>query len=191
LDPTHQHCFGIFQGGVFPELRLESLRFIQSLPFHGIAIGGLSVGESREDMLKVLRTVGPHLDPNRPRYLMGVGTPRDFLMAIEHGVDMFDCVMPTRVARHGRGFTSNGQVNLLNSRYRTLDAPLDENCRCRVCQTVPAAYVHHLLKVKETSGQRLLTLHNLAFFADFLDQVRLAIIAGQYQEFCDHWIPKL
>ncbi|MBW7874446.1 MAG: tRNA guanosine(34) transglycosylase Tgt [Candidatus Cloacimonetes bacterium] len=190
-DPGRQHLFGIFQGGVHQDLRERSLKFIQDLPFSGIAIGGLSVGESREDMSRVLQHVGPLMDPHRLHYLMGVGTPHDFLTAIECGVDLFDCVMPTRVARHGRAFTANGQVNLLNSRFRTQLSAIDSHCDCRICQNYSASYVHHLLKMKETTGQRLLTWHNLAFFKNFLKNAREAIGAGQFLEFRDHWLERL
>ena len=190
-DPGDQHLFGIFQGGVHLDLREQSLKFIQDLPFSGIAIGGLSVGESREDMGRVLTHVGPLLDPARPHYLMGVGTPHDFLTAIECGVDLFDCVMPTRVARHGRAFTENGQINLLNAKYRTQLAAIDDACDCRVCQNYSASYVHHLLRMKETTGQRLLTWHNLAFFKRFLDAARESIMTSQFPEFRDHWRQRL
>jgi queuine tRNA-ribosyltransferase len=122
---------------------------------------------------------------------MGVGTPHDFLTAIECGVDLFDCVMPTRVARHGRAFTENGQINLLNAKYRTQLAAIDDACDCRVCQNYSASYVHHLLRMKETTGQRLLTWHNLAFFKRFLDAARESIMTSQFPEFRDHWRQRL
>ncbi len=190
-DEGHQNLFGIFQGGVHEDLRRESLDFIQSQPFDGIAIGGLSVGESREDMQRILQSVASHLDPARPHYLMGVGTPIDFLNAVENGVDMFDCVMPTRVARHGRAYTSEGALNLLNARFRQDFSPLDGKCSCYACENHSRAYVHHLLRAQEYTGARLLTLHNLAFFRSFLAEMREAILQDGFLDFRKSWEARL
>jgi queuine tRNA-ribosyltransferase len=186
-EPGHQNLFGIIQGALTEEYRLESQKILQAMPFDGIAIGGLSVGESKEDMERILKILAPGYDDLRPRYLMGVGTPPDFLTAVKHGIDMFDCVMPTRVARHGRVYTSEGELNLLNSRFKTSSAPMDPNCNCAVCKKYSAAYVHHLFKAKEITAQRLASHHNLAFFYEFMKSMREAIKEDRFLEFEVEW----
>jgi queuine tRNA-ribosyltransferase len=190
-DRGHQHLFGIIQGGLHEDLRLESQKEIQSMSFDGIAVGGLSVGETKEDMDRILKALAPGYDPSRPRYLMGVGTPQDFIMAVENGIDMFDCVMPTRVARHARVYTSKGQLNLMNSKFKLMKEPVDPECGCPVCKKYSAAYLHHMFKAKEMTGQRLATLHNLSFFKKFLAEMRESILDNRFVDFKEHWLGKL
>jgi len=175
--------FGIVQGGMFETLRDESLAGLVDIGFEGYAIGGLSVGEPKEDMLRVLAHTAPRLPAGRPRYLMGVGTPEDLLDGIAAGIDMFDCVMPTRNARNGWLFTRFGDVKLRNSRYRVDSAPLDETCACPTCRTFSRSYLHHLQRVNEILGARLNTVHNLHFYLDLMRQARTAIEQGRYAAF--------
>jgi queuine tRNA-ribosyltransferase len=175
--------FGIVQGGMFEHLRDESAAGLIDIGFHGYAIGGLSVGEPKPDMLRVLRHVAPRLPAALPRYLMGVGTPEDLLDGIAAGIDMFDCVMPTRNARNGWLFTSQGDVKIRNSRYRDDTRPLDLQCRCYTCAHFTRAYLHHLQRVNEILGARLNTIHNLHFYLDLMRQARDAIDAGLYASF--------
>lgn len=187
LDPSVQRLFGIVQGGIHEELRLESLAVISELPFAGIALGGLSVGESREDMYRILQSIGPRMDPQRPRYLMGVGTIPDFLEAIRNGIDMFDCVLPTRNARNGQALTSKGALNLRNAVHAESSLPVDENCSCRVCRRYSRAYIRHLFQTGEMLGPELLSYHNLAFFYHFFAEAREAIGKGTFLEFFEKW----
>jgi queuine tRNA-ribosyltransferase len=175
--------FGIVQGGMFEALRDESLAGLVDIGFEGYAIGGLSVGEPKEDMLRILAHTAPRLPAGRPRYLMGVGTPEDLLDGIAAGIDMFDCVMPTRNARNGWLFTRFGDVKLRNSRYRADGAPLDETCACPTCRTFSRSYLHHLQKVNEILGARLNTVHNLHFYLDLMRQARAAIAEGRFAAF--------
>ena len=175
--------FGIVQGGMFESLRDESLAGLVDIGFEGYAIGGLSVGEPKEDMLRILAHTAPRLPAGRPRYLMGVGTPEDLLDGIAAGIDMFDCVMPTRNARNGWLFTRFGDVKLRNSRYRADNAPLDETCACPTCRTFSRSYLHHLQRVNEILGARLNTVHNLHFYLDLMRQARAAIEQGRYAAF--------
>ncbi|PCJ21611.1 MAG: tRNA guanosine(34) transglycosylase Tgt [Candidatus Cloacimonadota bacterium] len=186
----HQHLFGIIQGGIHEDLRLESQNFIQSLGFDGIAIGGLSVGETREDMVRILEVLSTGYDPKRLRYLMGVGTPFDFLNSIKNGIDMFDCVMPTRVARHGKLYSFSGDINILNSKYKRDNSLIDEDCGCKVCQRTTKAYLHHLFKSKEFTGQRLASYHNLAFFHAFMEKVKKHINNNSFMDFYNDWMSK-
>ena len=167
--------FGIVQGGVFDDLRKESLQTLQDIGFEGYAIGGLSVGESTEEMLGVLNGLVPQMPSNSPRYLMGVGTPSDLLRSIELGVDMFDCVLPTRNARNGYLFTSTGVVKIRNARYRTDQEPLDPNCSCTTCRRFSRAYLHLLDKRKEMLGATLMTIHNLHYYHSLMSDIRDAI----------------
>ncbi len=170
--------FGIVQGGVYEPLRDESLAGLTRIGFDGYAIGGLSVGETKEEMLRILRHTAPQLPADKPRYLMGVGTPQDLIDAVQAGVDMFDCVLPTRNARNGWLYTSGGVVKLRNARYRDDLAPLDAQCDCYTCQHFTRAYLHHLQQVNEILGARLNTLHNLHFYQRLMQRLRAAIAAG-------------
>ncbi|MCU0937957.1 MAG: tRNA guanosine(34) transglycosylase Tgt [Burkholderiaceae bacterium] len=175
--------FGIVQGGMFEHLRDESAAGLVDIGFHGYAIGGLSVGEPKPDMLRVLRHVAPRLPAALPRYLMGVGTPEDLLDGIEAGIDMFDCVMPTRNARNGWLFTRQGDIKIRNSRYRDDTRPLDLACTCYTCTNFTRAYLHHLQRVNEILGARLNTIHNLHFYLDLMRQARDALATGHYAGF--------
>ena len=170
--------FGIVQGGVYEPLRDESLAGLTRIGFDGYAIGGLSVGETKEEMLRILHHTAPQLPADKPRYLMGVGTPQDLIDAVQAGVDMFDCVLPTRNARNGWLYTSGGVVKLRNARYRDDLTPLDVQCDCYTCQHFTRAYLHHLQKVNEILGARLNTLHNLHFYQRLMQRLRAAIAAG-------------
>ena len=175
--------FGIVQGGMYERLRDESLRELRELGFDGYAIGGLSVGEPKEDMLHILRHCAPALPSERPRYLMGVGTPADIVTAVCSGIDMFDCVLPTRNARNGWLFTRNGVIKLRNSRYRVDLQPVDERCGCYTCGHFTRAYLHHLQRVNEMLGAQLNTIHNLHYFQELMAGLRAAIEAGRVAEF--------
>ncbi|HWI13457.1 MAG TPA: tRNA guanosine(34) transglycosylase Tgt [Burkholderiales bacterium] len=172
--------FGIVQGGMFESLRDESLAGLVDMGFDGYAIGGLSVGEPKEDMLRILRHTAPQLPPSQPRYLMGVGTPADIVAAVAAGIDMFDCVLPTRNARNGWLYTSEGIVKLRNARYRNDMGPLDPACDCYTCANFSRAYLHHLQRVNEILGSRLNTLHNLTYYQRLMRRIREAIAAGRY-----------
>ena len=172
--------FGIVQGGMYESLRDESLAGLLDIGFDGYAIGGLSVGEPKPDMLRILRHTAPQLPADRPRYLMGVGTPSDIVAAVAAGVDMFDCVLPTRNARNGWLYTSEGVVKLRNARYRDDLGPLDPACNCYTCTHFTRAYLHHLQRVNEITGSRLNTLHNLHFYQRMMRDLRAAIEVGNY-----------
>lgn len=167
--------FGIVQGGMFDDLRRRSIDGLRALDFDGYAIGGLSVGEPKDEMLKVLDVVGPEMPVDKPRYLMGVGTPQDILEAVMRGVDMFDCVMPTRHARNAHLFTSQGVVKLRNAKHRHDTEPLDPNCDCYTCQNFSRSYLHHLDKCKEMLGGQLNTIHNLRYYQQHMHNIRDAI----------------
>ena len=175
--------FGIVQGGMFESLREESLAGLLDIGFDGYAIGGLSVGEPKEEMLRILAHIAPRMPADKPRYLMGVGTPEDLIEAIGAGIDMFDCVLPTRNARNGWLFTRYGDLKLRNSRYRTDTAPLDETCNCPTCRRFTRAYLHHLQRVNEILGSRLNTIHNLYYYLDLMKQAREAIAGQRFGEF--------
>lgn len=175
--------FGIVQGGMYPELRMESLSGLVKIGFDGYAMGGLSVGEPKEEMLKVLRAITSHLPTDKPRYLMGVGTPQDLVDAVCEGVDMFDCVMPTRNARNGHLFTSEGVVRIRNSPNRADLRPLDPNCDCYTCQNYSRAYLHHLDKAHEILGARLNSIHNLRYYQRLMLGLREAIEQGKLSDF--------
>jgi queuine tRNA-ribosyltransferase len=177
--------FGIVQGGMFETLRDESLAGLVDVGFDGYAIGGLSVGEPKSDMQRILGHVTPRLPAGAPRYLMGVGTPEDLLDGIAAGIDMFDCVLPTRNARNGWLFTSRGDVKIRNSRYRTDTGPLDPACTCPTCRGYSRAYLHHLQRVNEILGARLNTIHNLHYYLDLMRQARAAIEAGRFGAFAE------
>ena len=175
--------FGIVQGGMFEGLRDESLAALIDIGFDGYAIGGLSVGEPKEEMLRVLAHTTPKMPEDQPRYLMGVGTPEDLLEAIGVGIDMFDCVLPTRNARNGWLFTRYGDLKLRNSRYRSDTVPPDETCSCPTCRRFTRAYLHHLQRVNEILGARLNTIHNLYYYLDLMKHARDAIAAQRFGEF--------
>src|SRR5579864_1001595 len=173
-DPAPGHLFGIVQGGMFPELRRESIRLLAEREFQGYAVGGLAVGESEPERLQVLDTVTPLLPAQRPRYLMGVGYPQDIVAAVARGVDMFDCVMPTRHARNGHLFTSEGIINIRNAVHQRDTGPVDPACGCATCRRYSRAYLRHLDRCKEILGVRLATLHNLHFYLELMRQIRSA-----------------
>ncbi len=174
--------FGIVQGSVFLDLRERCLEMLEEIGFDGYAIGSLSVGESKEEMLSVLRSVAPMLPETRPRYVMGVGTPEDLVEGVRAGVDMFDCVMPTRNARNGMLFTSRGAVRIKNSAYADDPAPIDPDCGCYTCRRFSRAYLRHLFVCGELLSYRLNTLHNLHYYLDLMARMRSAIIAGTFSE---------
>ena len=175
--------FGIVQGGMFEDLRDESLAGLNDLDFHGLAIGGLSVGEPKEDMQRILAHTGPRLPTDKPRYLMGVGTPEDLVDGVAHGIDMFDCVMPTRNARNGWLFTRFGDIKIKNARHKNEQIPLDETCSCYTCQNFSRAYLHHLHRCGEILGAQLNTIHNLHFYLQLMDDMRSAIETGGFSAF--------
>ncbi len=175
--------FGIVQGGMFEHLRDESLAGLEDIGFHGIAIGGLSVGEPKEDMMRVLSHTGPRLPAGKPHYLMGVGTPEDLVAGVANGIDMFDCVMPTRNARNGWLFTRFGDIKIKNARYKDDTQPLDATCDCYACRNFSRAYLHHLHRANEILGARLNTIHNLHYYLQLMRDMRAAIDAAQFQMF--------
>jgi queuine tRNA-ribosyltransferase len=177
-----QSVFGIVQGGVHEDLRRESAAFISSLPFDGFAIGGVSVGEPTEMQYPVVALTAPLLPPDKPRYLMGVGHPKDILHAVGCGIDMFDCVLPTRMARHHALYTLSGRVNILNQKWSEHDGPVDEQCAFPQTQRYSAAYLRHLMKAGEPLGARLCTLHNLAFYSRLMAEIREAIGLGNWPD---------
>ena len=177
-----QHQFGIVQGGIYPELRRESARELIHMDFEGYAIGGLAVGESLEERNRITEVCTEILPANKPRYLMGVGTPIDILDAIERGVDMFDCVIPTRNARNGTVFTSTGKLVIRNARYKADFSPLDRECQCYTCQNFSRAYIRHLFNVNEVLGLRLATIHNIHFYLHLVRQARHAIVQNRFRE---------
>ncbi|MDX8379371.1 MAG: tRNA guanosine(34) transglycosylase Tgt [Gallionella sp.] len=175
--------FGIVQGGMFESLRDESLTELINIGFDGYAIGGLSVGEPKEAMRRILAHTAPKLPKDKPRYLMGVGTPEDLVASVAQGVDMFDCVMPTRNARNGMLFTRNGDIKIKNARYKLDTAPLDEACSCYTCTHFSRAYLHHLHRLKEILGARLNTIHNLHYYQELMSQMRAAIETDMFEPF--------
>lgn len=174
--------FGIVQGGMFEHLREESLQGLKELDFHGYAIGGLSVGEPKEDMMRILDAIAYQLPENKPRYLMGVGTPEDLVAGVSKGIDMFDCVMPTRNARNGWLFTRYGDVKIRNSKYKDDLRPLDPTCNCYACRNFSRAYLHHLQKVNEILGARLNTIHNLHYYLNLMQDMRDALDEDRFEE---------
>jgi queuine tRNA-ribosyltransferase len=175
--------FGIVQGGMFEDLRDESLAGLAGMDFHGLAIGGLSVGEPKEDMMRVLNHIGPKLPANRPHYLMGVGTPEDLVAGVAAGVDMFDCVMPTRNARNGWLFTRFGDIKIRNATHKNSLRPLDESCGCYTCRNFTRGYLHHLHRVGEILGAQLNTIHNLHYYLELLGEIRESIEAHEFEAF--------
>lgn len=186
-----QMLFGINQGGTYDDLRIAHMKAIAELDLPGYAIGGLAVGESTEVMYHILDEVLPYAPENKPRYLMGVGTPSNIIEGVWRGIDFFDCVMPTRNARHGHIFTWDGIRNLNNAKYQLDEKPLDEHCDCPVCRTYSRAYIRHLLKAGEMLGQRLTVMHNLYFYNNLMVEIRKALDEGRFAEFRVQWSEKL
>ncbi len=178
-----QMLFGIGQGGTYEDLRIAHMEQIAELDLDGYAIGGLAVGEKTEDMYRIIDAVEPYMPADKPRYLMGVGTPLNILEAVHLGVDFFDCVMPSRNARHGNLFTWKGKLNLLNEKFIRDDTPIDPDCGCPACRRYSKAYIRHLFKAREILGMRLCVLHNLYFYNDLMKEIRLALDEGRYEEF--------
>ena len=179
----NQLLFGINQGGVYDDIRIRHAKEIAELNLDGYAIGGLAVGESHEEMYRIIDSVVPHLPQDKPTYLMGVGTPANILEAVDRGVDFFDCVYPSRNGRHGHVYTHFGKLNLFNSRYEKDASPIEEGCGCPACRNYSRAYIRHLLKAKEMLGMRLCVLHNLYFYNHLMEEIRLAIEENRYSEF--------
>ena len=179
----NQMLFGINQGGIYDDIRIEHAKAITEMDLDGYAVGGLAVGESHEEMYRILESVVPYLPQNKPTYLMGVGTPANILEAVDRGVDFFDCVYPTRNGRHGHLYTNKGKINLFNAKYETDDRPIEEGCQCPACKHHSRAYIRHLLKAKEMLGMRLCVLHNLYFYNTMMEEIRAAIEAGNYSEY--------
>ena len=186
LDTTinkEQMLFGINQGGVYDDLRIEHMKRIAKLDLPGYAIGGLAVGESHKEMYHILDVVLPHAPEDRPRYLMGVGTPSNIIESVARGVDFFDCVIASRNARHAFLFTKNGTMNLLNQKYETDSEPIDSSCNCPACRNYSRAYIRHLFKAKEMLGMRLCVLHNLYFYNHLMEEIREAIAEDRFEEY--------
>ena len=179
----HQMLFGINQGGIYEDIRIAHAQQIAELNLDGYAVGGLAVGESHEEMYRILDAVVPHLPENKPTYLMGVGTPANILEAVDRGVDFFDCVYPSRNGRHGHVYTNHGKMNLFNAKYELDDRPIEEGCNCPACRSYSRAYIRHLLKAKEMLGMRLCVLHNLYFYNTMMEEIRNAIDAGEFQAY--------
>lgn len=178
-----QMLFGINQGGTYEDLRIEHMKRIAELDLDGYAIGGLAVGEETEEMYRIINVVEPHMPENKPRYLMGVGTPCNILEAVHMGVDFFDCVMPSRNARHGSLFTWHGKITLMNEKYARDDRPIDEGCECPTCKHYSRSYLRHLLKAKESLGMRLAVTHNLYFYNNLTRKIREALEGGYFESF--------
>lgn len=178
-----QMLFGINQGGIYEDIRVEHAKQITEMELDGYAIGGLAVGESHEEMYRILEAVVPYLPVEKPTYLMGVGTPANILEGVERGVDFFDCVYPTRNGRHGHVYTNHGKLNLFNAKFELDDSPIEEGCQCPACRSYSRGYIRHLLKAKEMLGMRLCVLHNLYFYNTMMEEIRAAIEAGEYKSY--------
>ena len=178
-----QMLFGINQGSTYEDLRIEHMKQIAELDLDGYAIGGLAVGEETEEMYRIIDAVEPYMPENKPRYLMGVGTPCNLLEAVHRGIDFFDCVMPSRNARHGNLFTWNGKMNIMNEKYARDARPIDPNCKCPACQSYSRAYIRHLIKAKEALGMRLAVLHNLYFYNELMEKIREALDNDYFEAF--------
>ncbi len=179
----HQMLFGINQGAIYEDIRIAHAKEISELDLDGYAVGGLAVGESHEEMYRILDAVVPFLPQNKPTYLMGVGTPANILEAVDRGVDFFDCVYPSRNGRHGHVYTNEGRLNLLNAKYELDSRPIEEGCQCPACRHYSRAYIRHLLKAGEMLGMRLCVLHNLYFYNHMMEEIREAIEKGCYKEY--------
>ena len=187
----HQMLFGINQGGTYEDLRIENMKAIREIECDGYAIGGLAVGESADVMYHIIETVEPYMPTDKPRYLMGVGTPQNIVEAVYRGVDFFDCVMPSRNARHGNLFTWKGKMNLLNEKYAEDSRPIAEECDCPACRNYTRSYIRHLFKAREALGMRLAVLHNLYFYNDLMQKIRDALDEGRYEEFYHTYVDLL
>lgn len=185
---SDQALFGIIQGGVYPELRQRSAEYLSSLNFPGYAIGGLSVGETKAETLSILELVDAYLPENKPRYLMGVGSPEDLVTGVLRGVDIFDCVLPTRLARHHVAITREGRLNLANAKYISDPKPVDEDCTCYTCQNYSRAYLRHMILAKEILGATLITIHNLNTLIALVHDIRLAIIEARFGQFAANFM---
>ena len=179
----HQMLFGINQGGIFADIRIEHAKRISELDLDGYAVGGLAVGETHDEMYYILDEVVPYLPENKPTYLMGVGTPANIIEAVDRGIDFFDCVYPSRNGRHGHVYTHHGKLNLFNKKFELDPRPIEEGCQCPACRTYSRAYIRHLLKAKEMLGMRLCVLHNLYFYNHIMEEIRGAIDEHRYKEF--------
>ena len=184
----NQLLFGINQGGTYEDLRIENMKQIAELDLDGYAIGGLAVGEATEDMYRIIDAVEPYMPKDKVRYLMGVGTPLNIIEAVRRGVDFFDCVMPSRNARHGNLFTWKGKINLLNERFAKDERPIDPDCQCPACRLYSRSYIRHLFKAKESLGMRLAVLHNLYFYNELMEKIREALDEGRYEVFYQHYV---
>ena len=194
LDSTvnkNQMLFGINQGGTYEDLRIENMKAIREVECDGYAIGGLAVGEEADVMYHIIETVEPYMPVDKPRYLMGVGTPQNIVEGVYRGVDFFDCVMPSRNARHGNLFTWEGKMNLLNEKYFDDARPISKSCACPACRSYSRSYIRHLFKAKEALGMRLAVLHNLYFYNDLMQKIRDALDEGRYEEFYREYKDKL
>ncbi len=187
----HQLLFGINQGAIYNDIRIDNAKRISELYLPGYAIGGLAVGETHEEMYDVLDNTAPHLPADKPRYLMGVGTPTNILEAVDRGIDMFDCVYPSRNGRHGHLYTHHGKININNAKYAEDDRPIEEGCGCPACRRYSRAYIRHLHKSGEILGLRLCVLHNLYFYNHLMEEIRDAIDEGRYKEFKNSLIDDL
>lgn len=187
-DPARQALFGIVQGGIFPDLREESARFASGMDLPGYAIGGLAVGETKADMLATLEYTTPHLPAHKPRYLMGVGSPEDLVHGVARGVDIFDCVLPTRVARNGAALTREGRINMRNRQYAADPDPLEPGCTCYTCRTFSRAYIRHLVKASEILAHQLLSLHNLHLLLTLMREMRAAILDGTFTDYATSFL---
>ena len=186
LDDTinkNQMLFGINQGGILEDIRIEHAKVISEMDLDGYALGGLAVGESHEDMYRIIEATVPYLPVEKPTYLMGVGTPQNILEAVERGVDFFDCVYPSRNGRHGHVYTNQGKLNLFNQKYELDERPIEEGCQCPACRRYSRAYIRHLLKAKEMLGMRLCVLHNLYFYNTMMQEIRDALDEGRFAEY--------
>jgi queuine tRNA-ribosyltransferase len=186
-----QALFGIVQGGVFPELREASAKFITSLNFPGNAIGGLSVGETKDEMHAMLEVVNPILPADKPRYLMGVGTPQDLVEGVKRGIDIFDCVLPTRLARHNAAMSDHGRMNMMNAQYARDERPISETCTCYTCQHHTRAYIRHLIQAREMLASTLLSIHNIHTLLELARNLRQSIINGQFDNFAYNYSSNL
>jgi len=187
----HQMLFGINQGSTYEDLRIQHMKDIAELDLDGYAIGGLAVGETAEEMYRIISAVEPFMPVDKPRYLMGVGTPVNIIEGVYRGVDLFDCVMPSRNARHGHLFTWSGIININNAKYELDDQPIDKDCDCPVCRNHSRAYVRHLIKAGEMLGMRLTVMHNLYFYNTLMEKIREALDQDSFDSFREHWVPIL
>jgi len=190
-NDSTQALFGIIQGGIFPDLRQQSAEFITSLDFSGYAVGGLSVGEKKSDMLKVLDLVDDLLPRNKPRYLMGVGTPLDLIEGVRRGIDMFDCVLPTRLARHQVAQTFTGRINLMNAIHSRDPRPIDEGCQCYTCRNFSRAYLRHLIIAKEMLAATLISIHNIFTLVELMRRIRTAILENRFEAYAQSLVESM